>query len=165
MVVRITPDSPFVCWPYLLGSQTTNDDADTVGVRGIEYTTPRPPPWAMYRFGHSSWISTDRELLGSWGGSDVWHIIKLSKSGLELDGMTYVASASNSGTYCPYPLAVGSINRSGRYANCIPHDLKSVKIWNAGTLVRDMHPAINNDVAGMVDNITSSFFTTVLDTY
>lgn len=168
MVVRITPNSSAVHWPYLLGSQSTNDDTDTIGVRGNNYQYTQPTdigrPWAMYRFGHSSWISIG-DGHDSWSGSDVWHIIKLSKSSLELDGVTYDASASNSGTYCPYPLAVGSINRSGRYPNCIPHDLKSVKIWNAGTLVRDMHPATKDDVAGMVDNITSSFFTSVLDTH
>lgn len=118
----------------------------------------------MFRFGHSSWIE-----IGDgdepWGGSDAWHIIKLSKSGLELDGITYASSASNSGTYCSYPLAVGSINRSGQYRNCITHDLKSVKIWNDGILVRDMHPSTNNNVAGMVDNITAQFFASALDTH
>ena len=158
VVVRVTPNSPGVQWPYLLGSQTYNDNPDTVGVRG------GGRPWAMYRFGHSSWIS-----IGDgdepWGGSDAWHIIKLSKSRLEVDGVAYNASASNSGTYCSYPLAVGSINRSGKYQNCIPHDLKSVKIWNAGILVRDMHPVIKNNIAGMIDNITSSFFASALDTH
>lgn len=168
MVVRVTPNSPVVIWSYLLGSQSTNDNTDTIGVRGNRYQYQQPTvigrPWVMYRFGHSSWISIGNGH-DSWSGSDAWHIIKLSKLCLEVDGVTYNASASNSGTYCSYPLVIGSINRSGQYVNCIPHDLKSVKIWNAGTLVRDMHPAIKNNVAGMVDDITSSFFTSALDTH
>lgn len=37
LVIRVTPGGPSVHWPYLLGAQGSNDNADTCGIRGNNY--------------------------------------------------------------------------------------------------------------------------------
>lgn len=169
IVVRVTPGGSVVGWPYLLGAQAYNQSEDTCGVRGDNYgnatSTSIARPWAMFRWGHNGnyvgWNSAGDGTDG-WSTSEAWHMIRVSKTQLVIDGEIYIATGASTEKYCSYPIAVGSINRAGSFPNCIPHDLASVKIWNSGTLVRDMAPVVNNGVAGMVNSISGSFFSSVV---
>jgi len=69
-----------------------------------------------------------------------------------VDGIEeHVPTASDSSRYATYSLAVGAIHRGSTFANCIPHDLASIKIWKDGQLVCDMTPTMKDDKVGMVD--------------
>lgn len=160
IICRITPGSTFQHWAYLLGSQTSNDNANTFSVRGLS-TNQTSPPWRNYRWGHSSWqdfgITTD-----SWSGSSDWHTIVISRSGLVLDGVLYAATGTTSTSVPGKPIFIGCINRGGKAQNCIPLDIASLKIWSGTTLQFDGKPEVVNGVAGLKDSVSGSLFSSSL---
>lgn len=156
IVCRITPGSSFQHWNYLLGAQTANDNATTFSVRGDGYVQTKPP-WSRYRWGHSGWqdfgIATD-----SWSGSSDWHTLNISRAGLVLDGTQYAATGTANTSVPNLEMFVGSINRNGTAQNCIPLDIASLKIWNGTTLQFDATPKVENNIAGLMDAVSGSFF-------
>lgn len=156
IVCRITPGSAFQHWAYLLGAQTANDNANTFSLRGLN-TDQKSPPWRNYRWGHSNWqdfgIKTD-----SWSGSSDWHTLNISRAGLVLDGTQYAATGTANTSVPNLEMFVGSINRNGTAQNCIPLDIASLKIWNGTTLQFDATPKVENNIAGLMDAVSGSFF-------
>ena len=163
IMFRITPGSTRQHWPYLLGAQTANDNANTFSVRG-NATTNTSPPWTLFRWGHTAWH--DMGLAESWGTNPDWHVLRLSQDLFVLDETEYDTSGfAKSGTVPGVTMAIGSIHRASSFQNCLPHDIKSLKIWEGSTLLRDLSAELNGTTPGMRCAVTGSFFSSVVTSY
>ena len=88
------------------------------------------------------------------------HVFEISSSGFSVDGINY----GNPGTQnfsCSYPITIGAWNNGSSGIVCAAKRIKSVKIYSAGTLVRNYVPAVRNSdgYVGMYDTVTSVFYT------
>lgn len=156
---RITPASTRQHWPYLLGAQIANDDKNTFSVRG-NATTNSSPPWTFFRWGHSAW--NDMHFVEDWGVNTGWHVLRLSQNLFVFDETEYDTSGfAKSGAVPEVTLAIGSIHCAGVYRNCIPHDIKALKIWDGSTLLRDLSAELNGTTPGMRCAVTGLFFSSV----
>lgn len=84
-----------------------------------------------------------------------WHVADHNKNNLYIDG-ELAATREYVEFSAPYPVAIGAIRAGSMYYG--QGQYRACKIYDNGTLVRDMIPCINaNGEAGMYDLITKAF--------